>query len=125
MNMMKRAIHYNQQVKSPRLLWRATSPTIRGGSPGAASSHPARLSAVWGWSGGSASRCWISPAARTLSRLGVRRNMDSPGKEWFLNKALRIDDDVAEALYSRKSYGTDLHQIADYPAQEQLQRSDS
>jgi DMSO/TMAO reductase YedYZ molybdopterin-dependent catalytic subunit len=36
----------------------------------------------------------------TLHRLGVRRNMDSPGKEWFLNKALRIDDDVAEALYS-------------------------
>jgi hypothetical protein len=26
--------------------------------------------------------------------------MDSPGKEWFLNKALRIDDDVAETLYS-------------------------
>ena len=37
----------------------------------------------------------------TLSRLGVRRNMDSPGKEWLLNKTLRIDDDVAEALYSR------------------------
>jgi DMSO/TMAO reductase YedYZ molybdopterin-dependent catalytic subunit len=36
----------------------------------------------------------------TLSRLGVRRNMNSPAKEWFLNKALRIDDDVAEALYS-------------------------
>ncbi len=36
----------------------------------------------------------------TLSRLGVRRNKDSPGKEWFLNRALRIDDDVAEALYS-------------------------
>jgi DMSO/TMAO reductase YedYZ molybdopterin-dependent catalytic subunit len=36
----------------------------------------------------------------TLNRLGVRRNMDSPGKEWFLNKALRIDDDVAGALYS-------------------------
>jgi DMSO/TMAO reductase YedYZ molybdopterin-dependent catalytic subunit len=36
----------------------------------------------------------------TLSRMGVRRNLDSPGKEWFLNKALRIDDDVAEALYS-------------------------
>jgi DMSO/TMAO reductase YedYZ molybdopterin-dependent catalytic subunit len=36
----------------------------------------------------------------TLSRLGVRRNMNSPGKEWFLNKALRIDDDVAEAFYS-------------------------
>jgi DMSO/TMAO reductase YedYZ molybdopterin-dependent catalytic subunit len=36
----------------------------------------------------------------TLSRLGVRRNMDSPGKEWFLNRALRIDDDVAESLYS-------------------------
>jgi DMSO/TMAO reductase YedYZ molybdopterin-dependent catalytic subunit len=39
----------------------------------------------------------------TLSRLGVRRNMDSLGKEWFLNKALRIDDDVAEALYSRNA----------------------
>src|SRR6202140_4235336 len=36
----------------------------------------------------------------TLRRLGVHRNMDSPGKEWFLNKALRIDDDIAEALYS-------------------------
>jgi DMSO/TMAO reductase YedYZ molybdopterin-dependent catalytic subunit len=36
----------------------------------------------------------------TLSRLGVLRNMDSTEKEWFLNKALRIDDDVAEALYS-------------------------
>jgi hypothetical protein len=36
----------------------------------------------------------------TLSRMGMPRNMDSPGKEWFLNKALRIDDDVAETLYS-------------------------
>jgi hypothetical protein len=36
----------------------------------------------------------------TLSRMGMSRNIDSPGKEWFLNKALRIDDDVAEALYS-------------------------
>ena len=36
----------------------------------------------------------------TLSRLGVRRNMNSTGKEWFLNRALRIDDNVAEALYS-------------------------
>jgi DMSO/TMAO reductase YedYZ molybdopterin-dependent catalytic subunit len=36
----------------------------------------------------------------TLSRMGVRRNMNSPGKEWLLNKALSIDDDVAEALYS-------------------------
>jgi DMSO/TMAO reductase YedYZ molybdopterin-dependent catalytic subunit len=36
----------------------------------------------------------------TLSRIGIHRNMDSPGKEWFLNRALRIDDDVAEALYS-------------------------
>ncbi len=26
--------------------------------------------------------------------------MDSPGKEWLLNKAIRIDDDVAESLYS-------------------------
>jgi len=37
---------------------------------------------------------------QTLSRMGMRRNVDSPAKEWFLNKALRIDDDVAEALYS-------------------------
>jgi DMSO/TMAO reductase YedYZ molybdopterin-dependent catalytic subunit len=37
----------------------------------------------------------------TLSRLGMRRDMRSPGKEWLLDKALRIDDDVAEALYSR------------------------
>src|ERR1700736_3956478 len=36
----------------------------------------------------------------TPSRLGVRRNMDSPGKERLLNKALRIDDDVAETLYT-------------------------
>jgi len=36
----------------------------------------------------------------TLSRIGIHGNMDSPEKEWFLNKALRIDDDVAEALYS-------------------------
>jgi DMSO/TMAO reductase YedYZ molybdopterin-dependent catalytic subunit len=37
----------------------------------------------------------------TLGRMGVRRDMNSRGKEWPLNKALRIDDDVAEALYSR------------------------
>ena len=36
----------------------------------------------------------------TLSRLGVQRNINPRGKEWLLNKALRIDDDVAEALYS-------------------------
>jgi DMSO/TMAO reductase YedYZ molybdopterin-dependent catalytic subunit len=36
----------------------------------------------------------------TLRRMGVHRNVNSPAKEWFLNEALRIDDDVAEALYS-------------------------
>ena len=36
----------------------------------------------------------------TLRRVGVHRTLNSPAKEWFLNKALRIDDDVAEALYS-------------------------
>jgi DMSO/TMAO reductase YedYZ molybdopterin-dependent catalytic subunit len=35
-----------------------------------------------------------------LSRMGMHRNLDSPGKEWFLKKALRIDDDIAEALFS-------------------------
>ena len=47
-----------------------------------------------------ASAGFLLPQA-TLSRLGVRRDMSSSGKEWLLNKALRIDDDVAEALYSR------------------------
>ena len=42
---------------------------------------------------------WLLPQA-TLGRFGVHRYLDSPLKEWFLNKALRIDDDVAEALYS-------------------------
>jgi len=37
----------------------------------------------------------------TLERLGViHENNAWPKKEWFLNRALRIDDDVAEALYS-------------------------
>src|SRR5260370_10488402 len=36
----------------------------------------------------------------TLRRMGVHRIVNSPAKEWFLNRALRIDDDVAEALYS-------------------------
>jgi DMSO/TMAO reductase YedYZ molybdopterin-dependent catalytic subunit len=35
----------------------------------------------------------------TFTRIGVRRNMESPAKEWFLDRALRLDDDVAEALY--------------------------
>jgi DMSO/TMAO reductase YedYZ molybdopterin-dependent catalytic subunit len=38
----------------------------------------------------------------TLERLGVLHgNKTWPKKEWFLNRALRIDDDVAEALYSK------------------------
>jgi len=36
----------------------------------------------------------------TLSRIGIHENINSSGKEWLLNRALRIDDDVAEALYS-------------------------
>jgi DMSO/TMAO reductase YedYZ molybdopterin-dependent catalytic subunit len=36
-----------------------------------------------------------------LGRMGVHQDMNSRGKEWLLNNALRIDDDVAEALYSR------------------------
>jgi DMSO/TMAO reductase YedYZ molybdopterin-dependent catalytic subunit len=36
----------------------------------------------------------------TLGRLGVQRDINPRGKEWLLNKAVRIDDDVAEALYS-------------------------
>jgi DMSO/TMAO reductase YedYZ molybdopterin-dependent catalytic subunit len=38
----------------------------------------------------------------TLERLGIiHENNNWPKKEWLLNRALRIDDDVAEALYSR------------------------
>ena len=37
----------------------------------------------------------------TLGRLGVKRNINPRGKEWLLDSALRIDDDVAEALYSQ------------------------
>ena len=38
----------------------------------------------------------------TLERLGViHEKKNWPKKEWLLNGALRIDDDVAEALYSR------------------------
>ena len=37
----------------------------------------------------------------TLGRLGMRRDINPPGKEWLLNRAIRVDDDVAEALYSR------------------------
>jgi DMSO/TMAO reductase YedYZ molybdopterin-dependent catalytic subunit len=37
-----------------------------------------------------------------LERLGISRgNKSWPNKEWLLNRALRIDDDVAEALYSK------------------------
>jgi DMSO/TMAO reductase YedYZ molybdopterin-dependent catalytic subunit len=36
----------------------------------------------------------------TLTRLGLRGKMNPPRKEWLLNRALRIDDDVAKALYS-------------------------
>ena len=38
----------------------------------------------------------------TLERLGIIHASKSwPKKEWLLNRALRIDDDVAEALYSK------------------------
>jgi DMSO/TMAO reductase YedYZ molybdopterin-dependent catalytic subunit len=38
----------------------------------------------------------------TLKRLGIiHENKNWPKKEWLLNRALRIDDDVAEALYSK------------------------
>ena len=38
----------------------------------------------------------------TLQRLGIIRGSKNwPKREWLLNRALRIDDDVAEALYSR------------------------
>jgi hypothetical protein len=44
---------------------------------------------------------WLLPPT-TLQRLGIsHNNEDCPRKEWLLNRGLRLDDDVAEALYSR------------------------
>jgi DMSO/TMAO reductase YedYZ molybdopterin-dependent catalytic subunit len=43
-------------------------------------------------------RFFLPPA--TFNRLGGRGDMSMPGKEWLLNKAIRVDDDVAETLYS-------------------------
>jgi DMSO/TMAO reductase YedYZ molybdopterin-dependent catalytic subunit len=43
---------------------------------------------------------YLLPKA-TLGRLGIQHEIGSRGKEWLLNNALRVDDDVAEALYSR------------------------
>jgi DMSO/TMAO reductase YedYZ molybdopterin-dependent catalytic subunit len=38
----------------------------------------------------------------TLRRLGLApTNPDRPKREWLLNQALRLDDDIAEALYAR------------------------
>ena len=59
----------------------------------------------------------------TLNRMGMRRNMDSPGKEWFLNKALRIDDDVAEALYSANRSVPTYTKSQVTPLKNKLQRS--
>jgi hypothetical protein len=43
-------------------------------------------------------RFFLPPAM--FSRAGVRGDVSMPGKEWLLNKAIRVDDDVAETLYS-------------------------
>jgi DMSO/TMAO reductase YedYZ molybdopterin-dependent catalytic subunit len=43
---------------------------------------------------------YLLPQA-TLERLGIiHENKNWPKKEWLLNRSLRIDDDVAEAMYS-------------------------
>jgi hypothetical protein len=49
--------------------------------------------------GAMAAAAFFLPPA-TLSRPGVRGDMSMPGKEWLLNKAICVDDDVAETLYS-------------------------
>jgi DMSO/TMAO reductase YedYZ molybdopterin-dependent catalytic subunit len=64
--------------------------------------HVARRDLLWFGAGGLVSLAaagFLLPP-ETLGRMGVRQNMNSPAKEWFLNKALRVDDDLAEALYS-------------------------
>ncbi len=37
---------------------------------------------------------------QTQQRVGLTRKLNVPGKEWLLNRAINLDDDVAEALYS-------------------------
>jgi len=37
---------------------------------------------------------------QTQQRLGLTRKLNGPGKEWLLDRAINLDDDVAEALYS-------------------------
>jgi len=59
----------------------------------------------------------------TLKRLGIiHENKDWPRREWLLNKSLRIDDDVQKLCIHPIAW-CPQHQKADYPAQEQLQRS--
>jgi len=60
---------------------------------------------------------------QTLSRMGMPRNMDSPGKERFLKQSTAYRRRRCRGSVLWNSQGTDLHQIADYLAQEQLQRS--
>jgi hypothetical protein len=52
-------------------------------------------------------RFFLPPA--TFNRLGGRGDMSMPGKEWLLNKAIRVDDDVAETLYSANRMVPHLH----------------
>lgn len=37
---------------------------------------------------------------QTQQGLGLTRKLNVPGKEWLLDRAINLDDDVAEALYS-------------------------
>src|SRR6202051_2269729 len=39
-------------------------------------------------------------AGAVAALAGAASHLNSPGKEWLLNRALRIDDDASEALYS-------------------------
>ena len=48
----------------------------------------------------SAGGCWLSPAAGDAWTYGGASNV-TLGREWLLNRSLRVDDDVAEALYSQ------------------------
>jgi DMSO/TMAO reductase YedYZ molybdopterin-dependent catalytic subunit len=61
-----------------------------------------RFAALWSGRVSRSRRWWLSLASGTLERLGIiHENKNWPKKEWLLNRSLRIDDDVAEALYSR------------------------
>ena len=96
------ATHAENGADENRVLSGAPSGESRSCPSGPASSNPPRGTAIRGRSSCSARSRQLSFAAGNAEpRWSDAREEAWPGKEWLLNRALRIDDDVAEALYSQ------------------------